>query len=274
MRLQLARIAAVLAVSALAAGLAGCGGTDESLPLRTISIQGPTAGPLKSRVADIRRAAQLELDAIDSDTNGSRLKLVDGPDPKALATIDALAEVPISGKAQLSITLTPPFVRETKRTRRPSPQIWLLPPDGLTSMARDDYRAGGATAPVTADSPLRVGTSVGKYVTPALSADNYPPAGSNFFSKFNDEFDRAPDRYAIYGYEAVGLIVDGLTRLEKSGEPVTQSSLAESTLSIRDRFSPVGHYDVLPSGQTTLFVFQARGKDAPPGQAALIETLR
>jgi ABC-type branched-subunit amino acid transport system substrate-binding protein len=147
---------------------------------------------------------------------------------------------------------------------------------GLTETARSSYVESGATGAVTSepDSPFNPGTPTGKYVTPGLSAQNFPPAGREFFEKFEKKYGRAPDRYAIYGYEAVGLIVDALTRLEKTHEFVDQTSLAKSALEIRNRYSPVGHYDVLPSGQSTLYVFQVRGKGAPPGQAALIEGLR
>jgi hypothetical protein len=276
MRLQLARIAASLVAAALAAGLAGCGGSGASMPTRTIAIQGPAAGPLDARVADIRRAAALELEAIDGRTGESKLKIVSGADPRALATIDALAEVAISGREQLKISLAPPLVRRTKASPRLTPEIWLLPPVGLTEAARESYAASGASGAKTSapDSPFNPGTPAGQYVTPGLSAQNYPPAGGEFFEKFEKQYGHAPDRYAIYGYEAVGLIVDAITRLEKSHEFVDQASLAKSALAIRNRYSPVGHYDVLPSGQTTLYLFQARGKGAPPGQAALIEALR
>lgn len=276
MPLQLARIAALAAGFALAAGLAGCGGSDESLPLREISFQGPTSGPLKSRVADIRRGAELELEAINGDTAGSRLKLASSSNADPIATIDALSKVTLSAPGELVISLTPPLLRSTRPGSKNAPQISLLPPFGLTETARDSYVASGATgaADSVVDSPTRPGTPGDRYVTPALSSDNYPPAGQQFFEKFEEKYGRAPDRYAIYGYEAVGLIVDALTRLEEAGEPVTRTSLAESALAIRNRFSPVGHYDVLPSGQTTLYVFQVRGKGSPPGQAALIEALR
>jgi hypothetical protein len=276
MRLQPGRTVALLAFAALATAFAGCSGTDQSLPLRRISIQGPISGPLKSRAADIRRAAALELEAINGDTDHSRLELSDGPSPKALATIDAYARVAISGPDQLSIRLEPPLVRSTKAVNEPSPQIWLLPPRSLVEAARQSYREAGAVGATsaTADSPLIPGTPAGRYITPALSAANYPPAGREFFDKFKQKYGRAPDRYAIYGYESVGLIVDALTRLEKVGAVVTPASLAKSALAIRNRFSPLGHYDVLPSGQATSFVFEARGDGAPAGQAALIETLR
>lgn len=279
MRLQLTRIAVLVAGAALAVALGGCGGTDESLPLRTISFQGTSKGVFKARSADMRRAAQLGLDAINSDTKGSRLKLVDGPDRNALVMIDALTSRPVAGDDQLTVFLVPPFDRRVSappRLQEIPPQIWLFPPLALGESAARSYVASGVTGAtgVVADSAVDAGTPSGQYVTPGLSADNYPPAGTEFFEKFEEKYGRAPDRFAIYAYEAIGLTVDALTRLEKSGEPVTQQSLTRSAFSIRDRFSPVGHYDVLPSGQTTLYVFQARGKGAPPGDAALIEALR
>lgn len=219
------------------------------------------------------------LDAINSDTKGSRLKLVDGPDRNALVMIDALSSRPVAGKDQLTIYLVPPFDRRVSappRLQELPAQIWLFPPLALVESATRSYAASGVTGSTgaVADSAVDAGTPHGQYVTPGLSADNYPPAGTEFFEKFEDKYGRAPDRFAIYAYEAIGLTVDALARLEEAGEPVTQESLAESAMSVRDRFSPIGHYDVLPSGQTTLYVFEARGKGAPTGDAALIEALR
>ena len=49
----------------------------------------------------MRRAAHLELEAINGDTAGSRLKLVDDPSQKAIATIDALTEASVSAPDEL-----------------------------------------------------------------------------------------------------------------------------------------------------------------------------
>lgn len=127
---------------------------------------------------------------------------------------------------------------------------------------------------IVADNPMTAGVPEYTYVTPALSEENYPPAGKRFFDSFIEEYGRAPDRFAIYAYEAVGLVVDAINRLEDAGEPVSPSNVQRSAFSIKNRFSPVGHYDVLPNGTTTLFVFQACGKDAPPPESALIEVRR
>lgn len=127
---------------------------------------------------------------------------------------------------------------------------------------------------VVADNPAVPGVPQFTYVSPALSRDNYPPAGVRFFDAFIKEYGRVPDRFAIFAYEAVGLVIDAIRRLEDNDEAVTPDSVQRSAFAIKDRFSPIGHYDVLPSGATTLYVFQARGKDAPPPEAALIEVRR
>lgn len=230
----------------------------------------------------MRRAAQLEIDAVGGDAAGSRLKLVDGPSQHSVAAIGALADSTQQGTEELLVSLRPPIKRSVTAPKRSAapvldvPVISLVPPKSLAITAQQEYAASRApgSAAAEVDSPLDPGTPKRRYVTAALSKDSYPPAGRAFYDKFEDEYGRAPDRWAIYGYEAVGLIVDALGRMKKSGVPVTQHGLAQTALRIRDRFSPVGHYDVLPSGQSTLYIFQARGSGAPTGPASLIETLR
>lgn len=275
---QLALVALSFAACAVAIG---CGGGDSQRPELAVSFQAPAGEPLAQRVRDMRRAAQLELDAIHSHTKTVRLRLVEGPYPQAVAVINALAPFARAGRDQLTINLTPPERRVTdplRRTAGPAraPEIRLAPPNELARMARRDYVASGAPGAARAitDSPLTAGTPRGLYVTYGLDAHSYPPAGSAFFKKYSEKYGHAPDRFAIYGYEAVGLLIDAIRRVEQAGHGVDQRSVADMALAIRDRYAPVGHYDVLPSRQTTLYVFQARGADAPTGPASLIEALR
>lgn len=279
MRPRAARLAVPLAAVILIAGFAGCGSAEKDQPELAISIQAPTSGPLKSRAADIRRAAQLEIDAIGGDASGHKLKLVDGPDNAAIASINDLSLATQQAPGQLLISLVPPPEREVdagRKTRVDAPSIDLVPPVSLAEAAKSSYEASGAQGSEGAevDDPMLPGTPRGRYVTAALSEHSYPPAGSAFFKKFVDEYDRAPDRWAIYGYEAVGLIVDAIARAEDAGLPVNQKNVAQQALAIRNRYGPVGHYDVLPSGQSTLYIFQARGGGAVDGPASLIEALR
>ncbi|MFT4049086.1 MAG: ABC transporter substrate-binding protein [Solirubrobacterales bacterium] len=282
MRRVSARSVAAATLGALLLALAGCGSKQSNEPVAEISFQGSSDAALKSRVDDMRRAAQLELDAIGGDAAGRRIKLVDGASPKSLAVISALSDTTQQGDEELLVNLRPPVRREV-RARHGSrvmaldaPSIALVPAAGLALAAQTNYAASGApgASDTRTDDPLKAGTPHGRYITAALSADGYPPAGRAFYEKFADKYGRAPDRWAIYAYEAVGLIVDAMTRAQKAGLPIEQHTVAETAMKIRNRFSPVGHYDVLPSGQTTLYVFQARGKGAPTGPASLIEALR
>ncbi len=267
----------VLLGAALALG--GCGGGPVGDPL-TISFQAPTNGPLAARAADMRRGATIAIEAVDGESSGHPLRLVLGPLPDSIATIDALAEPAQQLDGQLMITLAPPLRRDTrpisKSDAATAPRIWLVPPQATARSVSSQYANSGADGArgTVADSPLRAGTPDGRYVTAALAADEYPPAGSEFFKKFTDKYGRVPDRWAIYGYESVGLILDAMARLMDKGVPPTQRTVAREALSIRDRFSPLGHYDVLPSGQSTLYVFQARGGGAPTGPASLLEAMR
>lgn len=126
----------------------------------------------------------------------------------------------------------------------------------------------------SADDPTTPGTPSGAYVTPALAPDSYPPSGKRFFESFKDDYGHEPDRYAIYGYEAAGLIVDAIQRAEENDAAFSAEKVRKDAFSIKNRFGPTGHYDVLPDGSTTHYIFEARGEDAPPQDASLIEVQR
>lgn len=274
------RAALATFVALIASAVAGGCGSQSDLPMRQIALFAPTSGALKDRAQDMRLAAELALKKVNHDTKRSRLELVDGmrADLAPIAAIDALAGTTVRATDELMVSLAPQRLTLTDAIgpagQAEAPRIHLLPSVQATRFARDQYELAGGPKATRADNPLIAGTPRGQFVTPALPADDYPPAGEDFFESFEEEYGRAPDRYAIYGYEAVGLIVDALDRLEKSGQAVNQAAVAASALAIKDRFGPVGHYDVLPSGQTTLYVFAARGRGAPSGQAALFEAVR
>lgn len=146
-------------------------------------------------------------------------------------------------------------------------------PDGRAPIAP----VGGAVTKdglVAADNPEVPGEPETTYVSPALTEDNYPPAGKRFFKLFREEYGREPDRFAIFAYEAVSVVFDAVRRLEEQDKPVTPENVRAEAFAIKDRFGPIGHYDVRPSGLTTAYLFEARGKNAPPPDAALIEVGR
>lgn len=125
---------------------------------------------------------------------------------------------------------------------------------GLTAL-----NGAGAANTFFADNPNGLDPrTAGQLVTPALAARDYPRSGMRFAKAFNDTYGRDPDRFATYGYEAMGLALNAITDAGKTGEPVTRAATLKAAFVIRDRFGPVGHYDVLPDGQTTLYAFGIR----------------
>lgn len=100
--------------------------------------------------------------------------------------------------------------------------------------------------------------SEGVLVTPALPPAGYPPNGEKFFKWFDDAYGHVPDRWAIWAYEAAGLALNAATDAgEKTGD-VTRESTRDAAFSITDRFGPVGHYDILPDGRSTIYTFSVR----------------
>jgi ABC-type branched-subunit amino acid transport system substrate-binding protein len=279
MRVRCVRTLGLATAALVGLALGGCGSEPTTGQL-TIAVQAPNSGPLEGRAADMRRAAQLGLDAIKSRAAGHKLKLVIGPYPGAVASIDALADRSKQVDGQLLIELSAPARRIVASPgaadRKLTPRIWLVPPRATALRVTREYADSGVegAAGALTDDPRLPGTPDRRYVTAALSRDALPPSGGAFFDKFNEKFGRAPDRWAIYAYEAVGLIVDALHKLKDDGTPATASTLAAEALTIRNRFSPLGHYDVLPSGQSTFYTFQARGPGAPEVPASLLEALR
>jgi len=135
--------------------------------------------------------------------------------------------------------------------------------------------AGNQNGFVQADDPTNTLTgSPHTLITPALTPDELPPAGERFYEAFKKEYGHTPDRFAVFAYEAVGLVIDAIERVEHDGRVATRANVLDEAFQIKDRSGPVGHYDVLPSGRTTLYEFQAQGGDAPTGPASVIEAWR
>lgn len=309
--------ALVVATAACAVAITGCGEKEEPKTAVTIAIAIPESGPLADRGRDMLDAAKLSIQQGDGETATAQLKLIEGEEQGAVASISALA--PIDGGDGLTINLAAPVSTPTK-----AEMLWLLPTafangravgqfaanytdgfvdpftsggafndaaaDGVEFVVKTGGLAtgggaspaptltgGGAMAqehPVLADDPATPGEPKFTYVSPALSEDNYPPAGKRFFKLFREDYDREPDRFAIFAYEAVSVVFDAVRRLEAADKPVTQENVRDEAFKINDRFGPIGHYDVRSNGLTTAYIFEARGKDAPPPDAALVEVGR
>jgi branched-chain amino acid transport system substrate-binding protein len=117
------------------------------------------------------------------------------------------------------------------------PDAKLYGPDGVAESGFADPKEGGIPADVAAKTKLTVAT---------LS-----PEGQKFFDDFTAKYgEKNPDPYAIYGYEAMSLVLD---TCEKLGSDCTdRQKMIDSLFATKGRKSVLGTYDIDENGDTTI----------------------
>ncbi|MDQ5834586.1 MAG: ABC transporter substrate-binding protein, partial [Actinomycetota bacterium] len=85
---------------------------------------------------------------------------------------------------------------------------------------------------------------------PLLAPSAYPPAAQRFYQAFRDRFRKTPEPYAIYGYEAINLVLDAIRR---GGN--TRRGVVDAFRATRDRDSVLGRYSIDENGDTTLSTY-------------------
>jgi len=122
------------------------------------------------------------------------------------------------------------------------PNAQLYGPDGVAESGFSDPAEGG----IPADVANRV-----KVTVATLAPDEYPPEGQKFFEDFEAEYGEPnPDPYAIYGYEAMRLVLD---TCEQLGPDCTdRQAMIDALFQTKGRESVLGTYDIDENGDTTL----------------------
>jgi branched-chain amino acid transport system substrate-binding protein len=117
------------------------------------------------------------------------------------------------------------------------PDAKLFGPDGV------------ATVDFTKEIPAKVQAQ--SYLTaPTLSPDELPPAGQQFYKDYEAEYGEPQsdiDPYAVYGYEAMGVVCDSIA---EGGDD--RAAVIDAFFSTKGRESPLGSYDIDKDGDTTL----------------------
>ncbi|MGH2714303.1 MAG: branched-chain amino acid ABC transporter substrate-binding protein [Thermoleophilaceae bacterium] len=122
------------------------------------------------------------------------------------------------------------------------PDAKLYGPDGVAESGFSDPAEGG----IPADVASRVKVSVA-----TLSPDEYPPEGQKFFDDFEAEYGEAnPDPYAVYGYEAMRLVLDTCEQL--GADCTDKQAMIDALFNTKGRESVLGTYDIDENGDTTL----------------------
>ena len=122
------------------------------------------------------------------------------------------------------------------------PDAKLYGPDGVAESGFADPKEGGIPADVANKVKVTVAT---------LSPDEYPADGQKFFDDFEAKYgEQNPDPYAIYGYEAMKLVLDTCQQL--GPECSDKQAMIDALFNTKGRQSVLGTYDIDENGDTTL----------------------
>jgi branched-chain amino acid transport system substrate-binding protein len=166
-------------------------------------------------------------------------------DPKASSYASLAQTVAKSGADCILISALPQdnAVALTDQLGQALPAAKLFATAGLAERAYLDPAHGGVSRSLDARLVVTVAT---------LGDGDYPPAGRRFLAAFARRFGGwQPD--AIFGYEAMGLLLDAISRATAHGtRSAIRSRVTHSLFATRDRHSVLGTYSLDHLGDTTI----------------------
>jgi branched-chain amino acid transport system substrate-binding protein len=123
------------------------------------------------------------------------------------------------------------------------PAVKIFGTAGLAESTYTEPAQGGI--PTAIDSRILITVAT-------LDATAYPTAGRQVLTAYDRTFG-PPQPYAIYGYEAMSVLLDAISRASHEGSrPVKRSAVRTALFATRNRHSVLGTYSIRPSGDTTL----------------------
>jgi len=129
------------------------------------------------------------------------------------------------------------------------PEGALLGPEGVGETGFFDSSEGG----LPPDVASRVLVTI-----PGVAPEEYPPAGQEFLKAYEEEYgEKNPDRYAVYGYESMSLLLDAIERAGENGGD--RAAVVEQLLATKDREGVFGNYSIDENGDITLTPYGVYG---------------
>ena len=131
----------------------------------------------------------------------------------------------------------------TRQIAAAAPEAQIFGTAGLAESTYVDPRLGGI--PLGLDSRVLI-------TSPALDPSAYPPAGRRFFALYARRYGN-PQPAALFGYEAMSLMLNAISRATEDGTiEAARSSVVKALFSTRDRHSVLGTYSINGHGDTSL----------------------
>jgi branched-chain amino acid transport system substrate-binding protein len=118
-----------------------------------------------------------------------------------------------------------------------NPDIKMFGPDGVAESAFSE----------------KVGSDIEKrtWITnPTLDPKLYPASAQQFFQKFKAKYGKDPEPYAIYGYEAMSVVLNAIKAAGDKGND--RAEVVKAFFNTKGRDSVLGKYDIDENGDTTL----------------------
>jgi len=168
----------------------------------------------------------------------------EGIDPKAPNFRSQAATIKSSGADCFVFSGVTPngAVQLYKDVSAAVPDAKLYGPDGVSNPEFYDPKEGGIPPDIASKVQISVAT---------LAPEEYPPDAQKFFQQYKSEYGvKNVDPYAVYGYEAMGLILD--TCKELAQDCSDKQALIDALLQTKGRKSTLGTYDIDENGDTTL----------------------
>jgi branched-chain amino acid transport system substrate-binding protein len=119
---------------------------------------------------------------------------------------------------------------------RADPRLLLLGSSSLTARA-----FASAIGPAAANTYL---------TTPVLAPQDYPPPAARVLDDYRRHFAGRPGAYALYGYEAMSVVLDAIRRAGPRGND--RQAVIDSFFQTHNRDSVLGRYSMQADGETTL----------------------
>jgi branched-chain amino acid transport system substrate-binding protein len=143
-------------------------------------------------------------------------------------------------------------------------------PDAKVLMGSDAVAEPAFTDPKEGGLP----TSVAKRVTltaVGLAPKDYPPAGERFFRDYAAAYGPGdPGQYAIFGFEAMSLVLDAIKRAGDQGND--RAAVLQQVMGTKDRRGVIGTYSITKTGDTTLTNYGVYG--IANGSLKYVESLK
>ena len=212
----------------------------------------------------VQAAAQIQLmEALGV----HRLYVLDDEDPfeVPLATLVAgdaeRAGIEVLAHDSVSTAEGSVFIGEVEKIVGDRAQAVFLAGDeakGTVALWRALYSADphllllGSSSMVGESFTSQIGAAAAKtyLTTPVLPAALYPPAGQRVLRAYRRAFGAEGGSYALYGYEAMRLVLDAIRGAGARGND--RQTVIDRVFATRDRDSVLGRYSVEPDGESTL----------------------